>query len=105
MQTTEQPTKAERAAPPTDFSDILRRMARPDLTNVVPLRRGCAPRAMTPEEALIAWRLGLPEDADPAAAARDALKMLADPRLTPPFRRLRRYLEQAASPERPRRGA
>jgi hypothetical protein len=94
-----------RDAPPTDFPDILRRMTPPDLTNVAPLRAACAPRAMTPEEALIAWRLGLPESADPVAAAREALELLRDETLAPPFSRLRRYLEQAAFHERPRRGA
>jgi hypothetical protein len=107
-------TERPRAATPRlELSEILRRMAQPDLTNVAPIRPACAPRAMTAEEALIAWRLGLPEGADPAAAARDALAVLdgdgagdedGGP-LAPPLLRLRRYLEQAAEAERPRRGA
>ncbi len=99
------------AAPRLELSEILRRMAQPDLTNVAPIRPACAPRAMTAEEALIAWRLGLPEGADPVAAARDALAVLdgdgdrEEAPLSPPLLRLRRYLEQAAEAERPRRGA
>lgn len=88
-----------RSAPPArglPIEQILRRLAPPDLTNVAALRPDCAPRALTPEEALIAWRLGLPAEADPSREARAALALIGPAALSGPAARFAGYLTEAA---------
>ena len=80
----------------SDIGRILRRMGRPEGTNIVALRTDPECRPLSPEEALIQWMLDLPQGAAIDKAARYALRVVhADHRTSPDIRRFCDYLRQA----------
>jgi hypothetical protein len=94
--------------PSSSLEDLVQQMLPPDLSNVVTLRPEHKLAALSPEEAFIAWTMGLPEGSDVAAEARVALTRLQSLKLRhahPALGRFERYLRDAltAVPGRGRR--
>ena len=98
-------------ASPGTLEDLVKQMLPMNLTNVVTLRPEHKLVSMSPEEAFIAWTMGLPAEADVASEARAAIVELQALKYRyrhPAVRRLERYLREALigmpAGRRPRRG-
>ncbi|MCY6383189.1 hypothetical protein [Hoeflea prorocentri] len=95
----------------SDIGRIVRRIGRPDGTNIVALRKDRSYRPLSAEEALIQWMLDLPTGAAIDKAARYALRVVdAGPAMSPDVQLFCDYLRQAieasqipVSPNRRRR--
>ena len=85
-----------------DLGLLVRRMAAPDTTNVVPLHEDEDVRSLTPEEALVEWILDLPDEAAVDRAAEYALRTIdSGDDNTPQLDKLCDYLRQAKGAEAP----
>lgn len=86
--------------PSSSLEDLVQQMLPPDLTNVVTLRPEHKIAALSPEEAFIAWTMGLPDNSDVAAESRVALTRLQTLKLRhpdPALDRFERYLRDAST--------
>ncbi|WP_136657998.1 hypothetical protein [Nitratireductor sp. XY-223] len=80
----------------SDLGQLLRRIGRPDETNVVAFRKGRRYEPLSAEQALIYWMLNLPEAAGIGRAARYALRHAdAGSEDNPEVERFCDYLRQA----------
>lgn len=80
----------------SDLGQLVRRIGKPDETNVVAFRKGPRYEPLSAEQALVYWMLNLPDAAGVAQAARYALRHAdAGADNSPEVERFCDYLRQA----------